>query len=156
MAKGKHRRIAALKALNGLIDIEITGLRQEQRQADERVQVLEEGLSLMDSEISDAEHRARSALDPGANLVIEEYQMTLAYLDQKKRLRVNKERQQGFAQERLKKIEGKLTQQCLKSRGVENLLERRLNEQRLEIENKQRSLLDEAWLLNQERKHDKD
>ncbi|MET0119605.1 MAG: hypothetical protein ABW124_01055 [Candidatus Thiodiazotropha sp. 6PLUC9] len=147
MKRCKKRRISALKSIDGLIDIEINGLRQKQQRTDERVRAIEKGLTQIYSEITEAECQARSSLDPGGNLVIEEYQMLQAYLDQKKRLCVNKERQHGFAQERLETIEGELTQQCLKTRGLKNLLDRRLNEQRLETEKKQLSLLDEAWLL---------
>ncbi|MES9851131.1 MAG: hypothetical protein ABW170_04785 [Candidatus Thiodiazotropha sp. L084R] len=147
MEKSQKRRISALMALDGLIDIEITGLRQKHQQADERVRVIKEGLTKIYNEITEAEDLARSVLDPGVDLVIEEYQMLQAFLDQKKRLCVNKERQHGFAQDRLETIEGELTQQCLKTRGLKNLLERRLNEQRLETEKNQLLLLDEAWLL---------
>lgn len=42
-----------------------------------------------------------------------------------------------------------MTQWGLKIRGMENLLERRLKELQLDKENKQLSLLDEAWLQKQ-------
>jgi hypothetical protein len=150
MDNGKSRRIGMLKALHGLMNIEISGLRQEQQQAVARLHALEEKLMAMDEEIGAVEGRARLALDPGNNLALEEYQMLLAYLDQKQKLRINNERQKEFAQKRLEKIDGKLAQQGLKIRGVENVLERKLDEQRLEAENKQIAHLDEAWLLRNE------
>ncbi|MET0006064.1 MAG: hypothetical protein ABW087_20895 [Candidatus Thiodiazotropha sp.] len=59
------------------------------------------------------------------------------------------ERQHGFARERLEKIENEMIQKGLKIRGMENLLERRFRELALDKENKQLSLLDEAWLQKQ-------
>ena len=143
------RRIGALKALNGRMNIEMADLRQTHRQADDRLQVLEEKLTLIDGEISEAERCVRSALEPGTNLMLEEYRMLLAYLDHKQRIRFNNERQHGFARDRLEKIEDEMTQQGLKIRGMENLLERRLRELALDNENKQLLLLDETWLQNQ-------
>ncbi len=142
------RRIGAIKALNGRMNVEMADLRQTHRQADDRLQVLAEKLTLIDGEISEAERCVRSALDPGADLILEEYRMLSAYLEHKQRIRVNSARQHGFARERLEKIEDEMTQQGLKIRGMENLLERRLKELALDNENKQLSMLDEAWLQN--------
>jgi hypothetical protein len=146
MESRKKRRIGALEAMNGWMNVEMSNLRQTQRQANDRLQVLENKLTEIDSEISEAEHCVKAALDPGARLALEEYQMLLSYLDHKQRLRVNNERQHGFARDRLEKIEDEMTQQGLKIRGMENLLTRRLRELELDRENKQLSLLDEAWL----------
>lgn len=149
MKKQKKRRIDAIKALNGRMNIEMDALRQTKRQADERLHVLEEKLNAIDEEISEAESCVRSVLDPGTNLALEEYRMLLAYLDHKQRIRVNSERQHGFARDRLEKIENEMAQQGLKIRGMENLLERRLRELELDEENRQLSQLDEAWLQKQ-------
>ncbi|MES9816762.1 MAG: hypothetical protein AB2794_04635 [Candidatus Thiodiazotropha endolucinida] len=146
MESRNKRRIGALEAMNGWMNVELSELRLTQRQANERLQVLEEKLLEIDSEINEAEHCLRSAVDPGAKLVLEEYQMLFAYLDHKQRLRVNNERQHGYARERLEKIENEMIQQGLKIRGMENLLERRLRELALDNENKQLTLLDEIWL----------
>ena len=149
MESRKKRRIDALEALNGWMNIEMSELHQTQRQANDRVQNLEEKLLKIDGEISEAEGYVRSALDPEGNLALEEYQMLLAYLDYKQRIQVNNERQHGFARDRLEKVEDEMTQQGLKIRGMENLLARRLRELALDKENKQLLLLDEAWLQNQ-------
>jgi hypothetical protein len=148
MEKAKKQRVKALKALNGMMNVEMTGLRDEQRQAAERLYQLEQRMAVLEREIEDAEQRVRTVLGVGSNLVLEEYQMLLTYLEQKQRLKVNHERQIGFARERFEKIGEALVQQGLKIRGVEHTLERRLDELRLERENKQLSQLDEAWLLN--------
>jgi hypothetical protein len=149
MENRKKRRIGALEALNGWMNIEMSDLCQTQRQANDRLLHLEERLKEIDGEISEAECCIRSAIDPEANLALEEYQMLVAYLDQKQRIRVNNERQHGFARDRLKKIEGDMSRQGLKIRGMENLLQRRLRELELDKENEQLSLLDEAWLQKQ-------
>jgi hypothetical protein len=128
------------------MNIEMSELLQTQHQANDRLHFLEEKLMEINDEISDAERCVRSTLDTGANLALEEYQMLLAYLDHKQRIRITNERQQGFARKRLEKIEQEMTQQELKIRGMENLLERRIRELTLTIENKQLSQLDEAWL----------
>lgn len=132
------------------MNAEMSGLHQEQSQADRRLRDLERRLTEIDGDISEVEGRARTALDPGTSLVLEEYRMLLAYLDHKQRMRVSNERQEGFARERLEKIENEMTRQGLKIRGMENLLERRLKELQLEMENKRLALLDEAWLQRQE------
>ena len=147
MKKCKNRRIAALKALNGLVDIEISGLSDKRRQADERLRVINEDLAEIDSDITNAEYCAQSALDPGARLIIEEYQMLRSYLDMKKRLKVNKQRQQGFAQTRLDSVEKELVTQYQKNRGLQNLLDRKVDDQRLDTEKKQMLIHDEEWLL---------
>ncbi|MGD8911369.1 MAG: hypothetical protein PVJ68_01325 [Candidatus Thiodiazotropha sp.] len=149
MDNRKKRRIEALEAMNGWMNIEMSDLRQTQRQANDRLHVLAERIKVIDGEISEAESCVRAALDPGANLILEEYQMLLTYLDHKQRIRVNNERQHGFARDRLVKIEDEMTQQGLKIRGMENLLERRQRELELDKDNKQLSLLDEAWLQKQ-------
>ena len=147
MGKGSKRRLDTLRALNGWMTIEMSGLRREQRQTDQRLWNFEQRVKAIDAEISEAESRARTALDAGAVLVIEEYRMLQAYLDHKQRTRVNNERQRGFARERLVKIENKITRQELKLRGMENLLQRKFKELQIEMEHKQQSLMDEAWLL---------
>ncbi|MEW8000432.1 MAG: hypothetical protein AB2777_15870 [Candidatus Thiodiazotropha endolucinida] len=149
MENRKKRRIGALEAMNGWMSVEMTELRLTQRQANERLHVLEKKMLEIDGEINDAEHCLRSAVDPGTKLVLEEYQMLFAYLDHKQRIRVNNERQHGFARERLEKIENEMIQKGLKIRGMKNLLERRFRELALDKENIQLSLLDEAWLQKQ-------
>lgn len=103
MENRKKRRIDALETMNGWMNIEMAELCETQCQASDRLAVLEQKLMKVDDEISEAERCARSALDSGANLVLEEYQMLLAYLDHKQRIRVNNKRQHGFARERLEK-----------------------------------------------------
>ncbi len=154
MEKSTKHRIKALQTFNGLMNVEMTGLRSEQRQANDRLDQLEARKRALESEIQTAESQIRSALDPGKRLVLEEYQMLLTYLDQKQRLKVNHERQIGFAQERCGKIEAEMVDQGLKIRGVEHVLERRFNELRLKTEIEQQTHLDEAWLLRPGRSND--
>ncbi|WP_316369621.1 hypothetical protein [Candidatus Thiodiazotropha sp. CDECU1] len=149
MEKRIKQRIGALKTLNGRMNSEMAGLRQTRRQADDRLHVIKEKLSVIDEEIGEAERCLRSALDPGSDLALDEYQMLIDYLDYQQRIRFNNERQQGFAQVRLEKIEEEMIQQGLKIRGMENLLERRARELALAKEHKQLSLLDEMWLQKQ-------
>jgi hypothetical protein len=125
---------------------EMSGLRQEQRQADQRLRDLDQQLTNIVGEISELDRRAHTELEAGANLVLDEYRMLRAYLDHKQRVRVTNERQRGFARKQLEKIDGEVTRQGLKIRGMENLLERRLRELQLDMEKKQMSMLDEAWL----------
>lgn len=149
MENRKKRRVAALKAMNSWMNIEMSELRQTQCQANDRFHLLEERLKEIDGDISEAEHSLRCASEPQANLALEEYQMLLAYLDHKQRIRVNNERQHGFARDRLEKVDGEIAQQGLKIRGMENLLERRIREQESDKEKEQLLQLDEAWLQKQ-------
>jgi flagellar biosynthesis chaperone FliJ len=146
--KSKYRRIEMLKALQNMINIEISGLRLEQQQADTRLKTLEEKLSEVDEVIQKTEDRVRVVLDSGNTFSIEEYQMLVAFIDQKQKLRINNERQVNFTQKRVEKINQSMIQQGLQIRGIENLLHRRRDELRLESDKKLLSQLDEAWLLN--------
>lgn len=146
MEQVKRRRLGALRALSRSMNSEMSGLRQEQRQADQRLRDLDQQLTNIVGEISELDRRAHTELEAGANLVLDEYRMLRAYLDHKQRVRVTNERQRGFARKQLEKIDGEVTRQGLKIRGMENLLERRLRELQLDMEKKQMSMLDEAWL----------
>jgi hypothetical protein len=149
MENRKKQRITALKAVNGLMNVEMSGLRLQQRKADEQLSDLKQKQTQIDGEIGAVECRLRAALDSGANLIIDEYRMLISYLDYKQRTRINNERQQKFARERLKRVEDEMIHQGLLIRGIENLLKRRHKELQLETENKQLSLFDDAWLERQ-------
>ena len=154
MKNKKKHRINTLKTVTGLMNAEMSGLRMQQRKVDEQLSALKQKQTKIDGEIGTVECRVSAVLEPGMNLNLEEYRMLLAYLDQKQGMRVNNERQQGFARERLKKVEGKMVHQGLLIRGIDNLLQRRLKELQLETENKLFSLLDDAWLQRQGVGHD--
>jgi flagellar biosynthesis chaperone FliJ len=146
--KSKYRRIQMLKALQNMINIEISGLRLEQQQADTRLKTLEKKLSEVDEVIQKTEDRVRVVLDSGNTFSIEEYQMLVAFIGQKQKLRINNKRQVNFAQKQVEKINQSMIQQGLQIRGIENLFHRRRDELRLESDKKLLSQLDEAWLLN--------
>jgi hypothetical protein len=146
MEKGNKRRIKALKAMNGLIDVRISGLRLQQRKEDKQLSNLKRKQSEIEAEIHSIESHVRTALDPGRMLNLDEYRMLLTFLNHKQGLRINNERQQGFSKQRLKKAADEMIQQSLKVRGIEHLLQRRRKELQLETESKLLSLLDDAWL----------
>jgi DNA-binding transcriptional MerR regulator len=146
MDKRKKQRISTLNAINGLMNMEITGLKMQQRKEDELLGDLKQKQAEIEREIDAAESQVRTAIDPDAQLILEEYRMLLAYLDHKQGMSVNNLRKQGFTIERIKKIEKKMVHQGLKIRGIENLLQRRHKDLQLDIENKLLSHLDDAWL----------
>jgi flagellar export protein FliJ len=146
MKGSTRRRINALNILQKLQRVELQSLSGEAQQLANRLRQLEARMNSLQGEIDGTESRVRSTLQAGSDLCLEEMRMSLDFLDNRERLKVNQQRQINFAQNRSDKLAERLTQSGLKVRGMEHLLQHRLDELQLELASRELATLDEAWL----------
>lgn len=148
------RRVAALEALNGLIELEVADLRRAHRDATGRLAAIDAELRAIDRDIGQAERQVRAALGPGRALALDEHRLWLAHLERRQRHRHNQARQRTLARAQVERIEGELAQRCLKTRGIDNARARRVSELQREDDKRQLAALDESWLLRKGEDHD--